>query len=242
MFTFLTERPLSRIVRLIGLLFTAPARAYIPLDQNGAWDLYSRFRVKVENDQDPLAENSTRVRIGSFTGVRFSPNDQWEFNARARLDDHRNARTVDVTILTFDESSYGRRGAFTDEYFIRFKRDNDLDVTAGRVTLPFWSNTQNLWDNDLTPLGVSFSKHLKEGSNPMTLTAGSFLMPDGMEFFHGRLHAAELKWFQTGRSWNWQWALSLYKRLGDKGGRYFLLEEGERDYLIGKLSVRLSGR
>lgn len=231
------------IVVFVCLLFPIIGNRDIPLDEGQLWNVYGRVRLRFEqdNDKNPALGTRTRVRIGNFVGVRFTPDAPWEFNVRGRAGDRRDSRIVDSTFYTREDFSYGQRGVFVDQYFARYTNETNV-VTIGRASMPFWSNTEKLWDEDLTPIGGSMVSKLTTGSNAVTLSLGSFHMPDGMEYFHAWMHAAQLGWAQSGNDWNWRLALALYKRSGDEGARYLPLGQGERDYLFGVLSARLSGK
>ena len=235
---------LMGLLSLTGLIFLPSfCRADIPLDAEGEWNLYGRFRLRAEQDNDnsQLRENRTRVRIGNYLGVRYSPNESWEMNVRARTGDLRDPRILDSTIYVREDFSYGRRGFVPDEYFLRFKGEENFELTVGRSRMPFWSNSEKLWDEDLTPLGVSARKRVNSGPNPLRLVVGSYTMPDGLEDFHGAMQAAQLDWQQAGQEWNWRWAVALYRWEGDTGARYFR-DQRNRDYLIAKLTARLTGK
>lgn len=227
-------------LRVLGLSLAAD----IPLDPDQEWNLYGRFRLRMEqdNDEDPLRGNRTRIRVGNYAGIRFTPNEQWTFNLRGRLGDRRDPRIVDMTVYTREDFSYGRRGVFADQWFAKYAFAADTSLTVGRASMPFWANTEKLWDGDLTPLGGSLISRLNSGANPLRLSVGGFHMPDGMEHFHAWMQAVQLTWTQIDRKWNWRWGISLYNRPGEKGDRHLLLGEGGRDYLIGMVSAQFSGQ
>jgi hypothetical protein len=232
------------IVVFLCFLFWAKSNGDIPLDAEGEWNLFGRFRLRVEQDSDnvPLIPDRTRIRLGNFAGIRFTPDDHWELVVRGRAGDKRNSRTIDSTIYVDNGFSYGQSGFILDQYFANYTIDDYARITIGRAAMPFWSNTEKLWDQDLTPIGGALVAKLNSSSNPLELAIGSFHMPDGLNHFHAWMHAVQLHWAQEGRTWNWQWALSLFSRPGETGGRYLLLGEDERDYLIGQFSLRLSGQ
>lgn len=248
----LPQRPAESITRVpLYFLFFLPALVLgasslcgdIRLDEEGHWNLFGRARIRFEqdNDDNPARGNRTRMRIGNFAGLKFEPDENWEFTLRGRVGDKRNARIVDMTVYTREDFSYGRRGQFLDQYFMRF-RNQDTEVSLGRNNMPFWSNTEKLWDEDLTPLGVSLVTRVDLGSLPLQLSLGSFRMPDGMEHFHGRMHAIQLGWAQSGNAWNWRWAVSFYDRPGEAGARYLPPGQAARDYRFGVFSARYSGQ
>ena len=229
---------------LLCLLLPHIGNGDIPLDEDGEWNLFGRFRFRVEkdNEKDLLRADRTRIRLGNFAGVRFTPDDRWEFVVRGRAGDKRNSRTIDSTIYADNDYSLGQRGFILDQYYANYSIDDYARITIGRAAMPFWANTEKLWDQDLTPIGGAFVARLNSNDNPLEFAIGSFHMPDGLTRFHAWMHAAQLRWAQQGQAWNWQWAFSLFSRPGESGGRYLLLGEDERDYLIGQFSARLSGR
>ncbi len=198
---------LSCILLYVTLLVPLGVRADIPLDENGEWNVFGRFRLRFEqdNDENPFRPERSRVRVGNYAGIRFTPNKDWTFVARARAGDRRDARILDASVLTDNDYFLGQRGIFIDQYYASYQFESDSDLTVGRSTLPFWSNTEKLWDEDLTPVGAHFRTLLGNGKNPLMLVAGTFHMPDGMEYFHTWMHAAQLHWIQTGNQWNWEW-------------------------------------
>lgn len=238
-----------RVSFLILLLFCAyfiPVGivwADIPLDDDAKWNLFGRVRLRFEQDDDsnPLRGHRTRARIGTYAGLKYTPDEHWDFIVRGRVGDKRDSRVVDMTYYTREDFSYGQRGVFTDQYFVTYTAE-DTEITMGRANMPFWMNTEKLWDEDITPLGASMSSGLKFGSQPVRLSLGSFHMPDGLEHFHAWMHAAQLLWAQEGNDWNWQWALSLYDRQGEEGARYLPLGQDARDQLFGVFSAKLSGQ
>ena len=220
------------------------AGADIALDQDGKWNLFGRFRLRFEqdNDDNPQRAERNRIRVGNYAGVRFSPNEQWLFVTRAKTGDRRDPRILDSTVLVDNDYSLGRRGIFLDQYFGTYRLSDVSAVTVGRSTMPFWANTEKLWDQDLSPVGGFYQTQLNRSNNPLNLVAGSFHLPDGMKHFHTWMHAAQVSWSQPGNEWNWQWALSVFSRKGESGARYLLNNEGERDYLIAQFSARLTGQ
>jgi hypothetical protein len=232
------------LVLFFCALFPINGNGDIPLDDKGEWNLFGQFRFRVEQDngKNLLIPDRSRIRLGNFAGVRFTPDDQWEFVVRGRAGDKRNSRTIDSTIYADNNYSLGQRGFILDQYFATYSIDDISRITIGRAAMPFWSNTEKLWDQDLTPIGGALVTKLNSNNNPLELAVGSFHMPDGLTHFHAWMHAAQLRWAQQGQAWNWKLALSLFSRPGETGGRYLSLGEDERDYLIGQFSMRLSGK
>lgn len=233
------------ILILLSVLFIPGVTlvADIPLDDELKWNLFGRVRLRFEQDDDsnPLRGHRTRARIGNYAGLKYTPDEHWDFIVRGRVGDKRDSRVVDMTYYTWEDFSYGQRGAFADQYFLRYTGE-DTQITMGRANMPFWMNTEKLWDEDITPLGASMSSGLNLGSQPVRLSLGSFHMPDGLEHFHVWMHAAQVLWSQKGNDWNWQWALSLYDRQGEEGARYLPLGQDARDQLFGVFSAKLSGQ
>jgi len=174
------------IVVFLCFLFWAKSNGDIPLDAEGEWNLFGRFRLRVEQDSDnvPLIPDRTRIRLGNFAGIRFTPDDHWELVVRGRAGDKRNSRTIDSTIYVDNGFSYGQRGFILDQYFANYTIDDYARITIGRAAMPFWSNTEKLWDQDLTPIGGALVAKLNSSSNPLELAIGSFHMPDGLNHFH----------------------------------------------------------
>lgn len=240
--------PVSRLRVIFVFLLLAgvipyDAHAEIPLGDEGKWNLFGRFRLRFEqdNDRNPSRPNRSRIRVGNYAGIRFDPNETWRFVARARTGAETDARILDSTVLVDNGYSLGRRGIFLDEYFATYQLPDSSELTVGRSTFPFWANTEKLWDQDLSPVGASYKTERGLGTSPLSVVMGVFHMPDGMQHFHAWMQGAQLSWSQRGNDWNWQGAFSIYNRPGEPGARYLLQNEGERDYLIGQFSARLTG-
>ena len=233
---------LSKLLCLF-LMLSSSLLGDVALDADGNLSFFGRARLRFEQDNDtnPQVESRTRMRIGNFAGLKYSNQQNWELAVRGRLGDRRDSRVVDMTVYTKEDYSYGQRGGFADQYYLRFWQD-DTEFTLGRANMPFWMNTEKLWDEDLTPLGAAMTTQVGEGSNPIQISLGSFHMPDGLEHFHAWMHAAQLTWTQTGNDWNWQWAVALYERPGEGGARYLPLGQDTRDYRFAVLSAKYGGQ
>ena len=190
---------------VIGAAFAVPAtmaEAKITLDDEGKLKIYGDFRARMESDWDSqkasgaLRDDRTRARVRVRLGLQYKPSDNFEFGVRGRSGSNDSHQSPHITVIDFNDNSTGDAHFNLDKWFLKYKTGN-VSIWAGRNGLPLWKQNENIWDDDVTPVGVGASAKTNVGDNSkVTFNTGYFSLPVGMRSFSGNLALGQVV-FQT---------------------------------------------
>jgi hypothetical protein len=204
------------------------------------------LRVRYEEDWDSHTASGTRrmdrerARARARLQAAAKLSDEWSFTTRIRTGNRDSQQSPHLTFWSSDDLEDDLEVAF-DRYVFAFK-EKSFTAAMGRTNLPFWHPIEMVWDEDVTPTGVSAGYETKIGTSTVTATAGAFAMPDGMVQLNGRLIGGQVKVLYPVSGYQLTSALSLYTLQGENDAEFLRNRNGARDYLIATTSFQLSGR
>ncbi|MDB6054477.1 MAG: hypothetical protein JWN25_2000 [Verrucomicrobiales bacterium] len=212
--------------------------------QNTNFTFYGDFRVRYELDYDSQTAagvaraDRNRGRIRARLGFNFQVSEDWSVGARVRTGSSKGQQSSHLSFAN-DDGTAEDFDLVPDRYFVQFKRDG-FTAWGGRNTSPFWYQNEMFWDDDATPTGLAGSYALHVGDGNLTAAGGAFYLPAGGYDLNGQMLAGQLKYNHPVGPSQVTAAAGLYYMHGEKGARYLLNRNGERDYLIGTASAQWS--
>ncbi len=160
------------------------------------FSLYGDFRARVESDWNSQRSNGierddrTRARVRTRIGFNYDPTDYLRFGARLRTGSDDSHQSPHITVLDFDNNDTGDADFNFDKWFVQLQ-GGPFKAWIGRNSLNFWKQNEMFWDDDVTPVGLGASLSTELGATALTLNAGHYSLPVGMQEFSGKLTSAQ---------------------------------------------------
>ena len=176
-------------------LVGVPCWADIPLDDAGKLIVFGDFRGRLEADWDSHRSNGSerddrnRLRIRLRAGLEYKANEKISFGFRMRSGSDDSQQSPHITVLDFDDNDTGDAHFNLDKWYFKYSTGN-VSAWLGRNSLPFWKADELMVDDDVTPAGLGFTYK----ADPITLNAGYFSNPAGMQNFTGNTGVAQIVW------------------------------------------------
>ncbi|NIL99790.1 MAG: hypothetical protein GTN89_02330 [Acidobacteria bacterium] len=188
--------PFLRAV-LLALVLGPPALAG-DTEPHGL-DLHADFRLRMEQDWDSRRSDGTeredraRARVRVRLGMTFTPYKRVSIGARLRSGSDLSQQSPHITIVDFDGGDTGDADFNLDKWYLRGHSENGrFSGWVGREELPFWKQNELFWDDDVTPAGLAGTLRYPAGeSGELTIHAGVFSLPVGMQRFSGTMGALQ---------------------------------------------------
>lgn len=237
---------------VVGLApVAAPARAQTPDgDEPSRWSLSGDLRLRLETDRDSRRSDGTlrddrdrlRARLRLAVGVDLGRGTA--LGARLRTGSRDSQQSPHVTLHDFDGNPDGDRDILLDRWFVRREGERAWGW-LGRNSLPFWTQNELFWDDDVTPAGLALGTGGTAGESDRLrwwLTGAALAPPDGAVDFHGRLVGGQGRIETTTGSpvgpVRWTVASGLYVVGGEPGAEHLRNGNGARDYRLWVTSVQ----
>jgi Putative porin len=229
---------------LVASSFIRPAEA--ELFRSEKLELYGDFRVRLESDWDSQdaagvpRDDRTRLRARMRVGMRYDPNEHWRVEARLRSGQEGNQQSSNITLVDFDGNDTGNASFDLDRWVLRGDTSG-FHAWVGRDDLPFWTQDELLFDNDVTVVGLGGGWRGRAGPGDLSVVSGIFSPPVGTDQFTGRLTGAQVLYEPVLDDVQFALALGGYAFDGDADDpdAAALLEgNGGRDYLLLQASVQ----
>ena len=161
------------ITFLIGtlLLFSTTSFGQIPEELS----ITSDFRLRYEiNDVDGKENLKDRQRIRFRFGMKYKT-ETIEMGGRLATNSG-NLQSPHQTLGTLDGSSNKEFGL--DRAYLTMKFNTETSVTLGKAALNYWQQNEVLFDNDLSPEGISASYRLPVSEAELTLNSGYYILKE----------------------------------------------------------------
>ncbi len=229
---------------LIVLATAAPASA--ELFKVEKFTAYGDFRLRAETDQDSQdalgvpRDDRTRLRVRLRAGLRFDPNEHWRAEVRLRSGQEGSQQSPHVTLVDFDGNDTGDASFDFDRWYLRGKAGG-FSAWAGRNNLPFWTQDELLFDDDVSYVGLAATWSAKVGTGSLSVAGGYFSPPVGMRVFSGNMAGAQIAYQPELAGVHWSIALGGYEFGGDAAdpdAGTLLQGNGARDYLLLQCSLQ----
>ncbi len=185
------------LLNLLMVCLVSNARAEIPLNKEETVSIYGDTRLRLESDfsgngaTGQNVDDRTRARIRARLGLKYQPLEWLTFDTRIRTGQDDSHQSPHITVYDFNSHDSDTFDANFDRWYVQAKHD-DYWLWAGRNNFPFWSQEEIFWDDDATIVGVAGGTALPlADAGNLTLGAGYFALPVGMQDFSGRMAAAE---------------------------------------------------
>ena len=117
---------------------------------------YGDFRFRGEADRDSKRMNGSyrddrdRLRYRLRLGFKYNYNENFELGGRLRSGNPLNQQSPHVTI----GDDFRPDQISIDKAYLKFTYSNYW-IWGGKNSMPFWRQNEMLWDDDVTPEGVS---------------------------------------------------------------------------------------
>ncbi len=176
-------------------LLVVPCWAAVALDDAGKLSVYGDFRGRLEADWDSRRSNGSersdrnRLRIRLRAGLDYKANDNISFGFRIRSGSDDSQQSPHITVVDFDDNNTGDAHFNFDKWFFKYTTGN-ASAWLGRNSMPFWKANELLFDDDATPAGLGFTYK----TDVLTINAGYFSNPAGMQQFTGKTGLAQIVW------------------------------------------------
>lgn len=170
----------------------------------------------------------TRLRVGST--LRVSENAV--FGARIRSGSNRSHQSPHVTVADFDGNGTDSFAFGFDKWFFSWSGDR-FEVSLGRNSLPLWKQSELIWDDDVTVLGIGSSLSTEK----FEINLGIFKLPVGLQSYSGTLRLGQLvhrSGSEDGRE-QLVWGVGLLQiraEPGEADALRLLDGNGSRDYTL----------
>lgn len=225
--------------------WAAPLQAEQTLDKEGKVKAQADLRLRFESDWDShrsdgtMRDDRNRLRMRFRFGMTFQPTSLLSAGFRLRTGSRDSQQSPHITLIDFDDNPVGDKHLLFDKYYLRLSGKKAW-AWAGRNSLPFWTQNELFWDDDVTPAGVAsgYKSQWKNGS--FAVNAGYFALPDGGICFNGTMGAGQgVLTLQNGAT-TITAASGIYALRGDERSRHLRNGNGLRDYTI--VVTSLQGR
>ncbi len=143
-----------------------------------------RFRYEYDNADSQIPTAAARDTEGQTSRLRF----RFRLNADYKLNDNLYAGVAVQTAIAADSGNTTFSEGF-DNYslylwrvFVGWKPNDNINLMIGKVPNPFYSDTELLWDADISPTGLVQQVKLPLSSTfELSFTAGEFIFYDNNE-------------------------------------------------------------
>lgn len=185
----------------LGLLAALPARAEVPLNEQGTVLFFGDLRVRGEMDWDSRNSDGSerddrdRVRLRLRAGFRFAANEHFSMAVRGRSGNTNSQQSPHVTI--WQDGDKGDADALIDRAWLKGTWSHG-HVWGGRNGHPFWRQDEFLFDDDIFLDGLGFQADLKSGDTRHEFRGAWAAVPEG---------EAGLAWDESGWLYGLQYAL-----------------------------------
>ena len=166
-------------------------------DSDGVFSVDGDFRGRLEYDWASTGPNGDkradrgRLRIRARFSLRYN-RDKIEVGVRLRSGPEGSQQSPHITVYDFHDNPTGDADFNFDKWYLQY-RTARTRTFVGRNSIPWWSQDELIWDQDITPAGVGFTFEEEVGeSGRFTANAGFFALPEGMRRFRGNLLLAQL--------------------------------------------------
>ena len=181
------------------------ARAEIALDEMKRVFVFGDLRLRLESDWSSTAPDGTerddrdRARVRGRLGFRYQPTDHVGFLVRARSGNTNSQGSPHVTIVQSGDNGDG--DILVDRAWVQFKGKRGW-ASIGRNGMPFWSQNEQLFDEDIWFDGAGFGFDWGEKPDKHMVRGALGSLPEG---------DASLSWDEEGLlmgvQYAWQRAL-----------------------------------
>ena len=192
-----------RRLLVVSLLYVLPASfalAAVPVDDDGKLAVSGDFRFRLEQDFDSRRADGSeradrlRARVRVRLDLTYTASDVLSFGLRLRSGSDFSQQSPHVTVYDFDDNDTGDAHFNFDKWYLKAAKGNGW-AWAGRNSLPIWKPNEFFWDDDVTPIGVGLGWSNTVGeSSRLSLNAGLFSLPVGMQEFAGEMALGQLVW------------------------------------------------
>ncbi len=166
------------VLMLLGLA-TSSAFAEIPLGEGGKIKVYGDVRFRAESDWDSMQSNGTkredrdRLRIRFRAGLNYAHDEHYTLGGRLRSGAALDQQSPHQTLGDEFES----KGVNIDKVFLQGAWGPGW-AWAGKNGLPFWTQNELFWDEDVNPEGLAAGLSFPLPGTPLRLkpAAGYFVM------------------------------------------------------------------
>lgn len=168
------------MVLLAGLVTGSVAAQAQETKPPAAWaekvSLKGDLRYRYESIQEDGKEDRTRDRIRARVGVESKPSE--DVTIGIRLSTAQDGDPVSSN-QTLDESG-SRKDVYLDLAFLDWHPASvkGLNVTGGKMEMPFAKVSDLVWDNDLNPEGLAVRYAFGDDGLKLLLSGGSFWMDE----------------------------------------------------------------
>ena len=177
----------------VALGLNAPALAN-PLKPKLSADI----RVRLEQDWDSTTATGApradrlRSRIRARLAARIEPAEHLSVALRVRTGGKGSQQNANVTFADFSGNPNEKLGVSLDQFEIDWK-GKSAGIQIGRMTYPFFTQNEFMWDADINPLGLAAYASLSLGKQAtLKATIGHFALPVGLAHYSGQLTAGQL--------------------------------------------------
>ncbi|WP_404420221.1 putative porin [Nibricoccus sp. IMCC34717] len=221
----------------------APAPgAAAPAGPKSPWVFSGDARLRYERDWDSQTATGVkradreRERVRLRATATYALDSEWLAGLRLRSGNRHSQQSPHLTLHNSDGTPSDHISGYFDKYYVQYK-SKEANAWLGRNANPFWQHAEGFWDEDVTPTGVAGSLEQKGELGTFTTTAGAFAMPDGGTKLHGRLYGLQAKLATAAKPNQWIIAAGFYQFDGRTNAEFLRNKNGERDYLVGDVSV-----
>ncbi|EDY83697.1 hypothetical protein VDG1235_3324 [Verrucomicrobiia bacterium DG1235] len=217
---------------LLGLSVVASANA----DDQVGWEWLSSASVstevhlRVDNNTALIGEAGEDLQ--DVNPYRFRLTPQIDFQLGEKGSFKTRARAEYRSVGGSDSSD-----VFMDTWLYQFAGDGYV-LSAGRGSLPFWTQNDLFWSGDVTPMGVFASKDLNADSVFATLSAGYFELPHGKNEFDDQMAAFQAYLIGSVNEVDWTIAAGGYFIDSDSSSDAYGGFDRIRDYSIANMSFK----
>lgn len=160
--------------------------------------LSADVRVRLEQDWGSTTATGApradrlRSRIRVRLAARIEPAKHLSVALRVRTGGKGSQQNANVTFADFSGNGPDSLGIALDQFEISWK-GKVAGFEAGRMSYPFFTQNEFMWDADINPLGVAAYTSLQLGKQAtLKATVGDFALPVGLAHYSGQLTAGQL--------------------------------------------------
>lgn len=144
----------------------AGARAEIALGPDGKLKLFGDYRFRLESDWDSMQSDGSerqdrdRSRMRLRFGFSYGFDEHYSFGGRLRTGLSENAQSPHQTL----GDEFDTKGVNVDKAYFRGSWKHAW-AWGGKNSLPFWTQNELFWDDDVTPEGVAAGGSIPVGGS-----------------------------------------------------------------------------
>lgn len=230
-----------------GLLLAQTAQAAIWISEDQKLEIFGDTRLRFERDFDSREESGEkrddrdRLRFRAKIGARYTFDEHFRLQVRARTNPVGGQQTTNITIADFSGNDTDDFHMALDQWFIE-ARSQHARGWLGRSNFPFWqhNDAEVLWGDNVTIAGGYMQTELPHLRNTaVQLRAGHFALPDGHRNFTNQLTAAQFVFDQSlDADWVLRYSFGYFHINGSGEARYLSDGNANRDYKLGVVSIQ----